>query len=170
MQNVFVGSAPKGEDHQRTMTFWLTQPTTNTENLPSSTIPQYYLLQLLHIHVFSLTSQSWRFCRSSRSYFSVSSLTMVSQSSVALNRSFSMDIPSISKGLMRMLSEIFFSSSSCSFVLLRSSCADVRLPFIEQKNILITFQLYDLMLSHDICISKFQISSWERYELLDLSQ
>lgn len=58
---------------------------------------------------------------------------MVSHSSLALDRSFSMEKPSISKGLMRILSEIFFSSSSCSFVLLRSSCADVRLPYIQRE-------------------------------------
>lgn len=57
---------------------------------------------------------------------------MVSQSSLALDRSFSIEKPSISNGLMRILSEIFFSSSSCSFVLLRSSCADVRLPYIRR--------------------------------------
>lgn len=39
-----------------------------------------------------------------------------------------MDKFSISNGLMRMLREIFFSSSSCSFVLLRSIAADERLP------------------------------------------
>lgn len=51
---------------------------------------------------------------------------MHSQSSVAFCLSFSTERFSMFKGLMRMDSEIFFSSSSCSLVLLRSNWALLR--------------------------------------------
>lgn len=52
---------------------------------------------------------------------------MASQSSVALVLSLSTPKFSISRGLMRKLSDIFFSSSSCSFVLFLSIWADDKL-------------------------------------------
>ena len=51
---------------------------------------------------------------------------MHSQSSTAFCRSLSTDKPSMLRALMRIEREIFFSSSNCSLVLLRSSWALVR--------------------------------------------
>merc|ERR1712018_524652 len=76
----------------------------------------------------SMRSKSCLFCRSSRSYFSVSRRTMVSQSSVALLVSWSPSMASKSNGLIRMDKEIFFSSSNCSLVLVISRRASCTLP------------------------------------------
>merc|ERR1711997_1131089 len=96
------------------------------------------------------------FCLSSRSYFSVSSLTMVSQSSLALLPSWSESMLSTSRGLILMEREIFFSSSNCSLVLVISS---LRLEHLRRRMLWLLLPFLQLV-AFLFVLASFLVSSF----------